>query len=204
MASDYCRFCDATSDTYKWLLEETDGFRIVGDDHPLTEGHILIVPKKHVSCIGAYSEPLLDEFTEVFEKSSKFVRDTYGSVSSFEHGIFGQTINHSHIHLLPFQGTPNAIVLEGDNYLRQLNAFRELHEELELHNGYLLFTLGNEKWLADTSLSLPRFFRERFARALNRPEIADWKAVQSDAEKMSRFAEENKSTIEKWSTYNGV
>lgn len=202
MASDYCRFCDSTSDTYKWLLQETDGSRIVGDDYPLTEGHILIVPKKHVSCIGAYPEPLLDEFAEIFENSSKFVRDTYGSISSFEHGIFGQTIYHSHIHLLPFKGDPHAIILEGDNYLRQLNAFHELHEELELHNGYLLFTLGDKKWLADTSLSLPRFFRERFARALNRPEIADWKAVQPDAEKMDRFAQENKSTIEKWSTYN--
>ena len=74
-----CPHCDPTSYAFTDLLEETEQFRIVCDYHPLTEGHILIIPKKHLSCVGEYPKELFEEFVDHYECVSVFMKKHYGS-----------------------------------------------------------------------------------------------------------------------------
>src|SRR6185369_2276572 len=108
-----CPMCDGASPTFAYLLAETELFRITCDASPLTEGHILIIPKAHVDCLASYDDALLSEFQDHYRRVMDFVRKTYGSVATFEHGKFGQTVYHSHVHVLPFTGTLEQIVPEG-------------------------------------------------------------------------------------------
>lgn len=193
-----CPHCDRNSFALKYLLEETENFLVVGDAHPLVEGHLLIVPKQHLSCVGEYPDNVYEEFLILFNKFSGFIKETYGSVSSFEHGKIGQTIFHSHIHILPWRGSPIEIVPEGENNLTPFDDFLYLKSVYEKEGKYLFFSIENNKWVVNTELGAPRFFRDRFAKALGNPERGNWKEMSANEKLMKIAVVEMTELKNKW------
>lgn len=167
-----CPHCDHTSFALEKPLLVTDTFFIVCDVHPLTEGHILIIPKEHIACAGAFSEKLFAQFLALYQQVSSFVKATYGTASSFEHGVLGQTVFHAHVHVLPYKKKAAAIVPEGVDYLQPLG-INQLRETYQKEGKYLFFSIENDSWVVDASLGKPRFFRDRFANSLGIPERGD-------------------------------
>jgi diadenosine tetraphosphate (Ap4A) HIT family hydrolase len=195
---EHCHHCDRTSQAFIDYIDETENFYIVCDHHPLVEGHILLIPKEHLSCIGEFSEELFEEFQFLYNKVFKFVQHYYGEVSTFEHGKIGQTVFHSHIHLLPFSGNPEQIVPEGIENLKEFNDLKQLKEVFEADQKYLFFSIGNKLWLVDTKLGAPRFFRDRFAKALGNNDRGDWKSMHNNEKLMEKSEIENTRCIELW------
>lgn len=185
-----CPHCDPKSQAFKYLLEETEDFRIVCDCHPILEGHILIIPKAHLVCIGEYPAELYNEFLQLYEKYQSVIKLLYGKVSTFEHGKLGQTVFHSHIHILPFAGNPNNIVPEGPDKYQKIFSLDELKNIYKTEGGYLFFSIESDKWLVDIALAAPRFFRDRFAKALGRPDRGNWKIMHENKEEMVKAEQE--------------
>lgn len=196
-----CPHCDPNSFALKYPLEETKNFWIVCDVHPLVEGHVLIIPKKHLSCIGEYPSDEYLEFLSLFHKYSDFIEKTYGSVSTFEHGKIGQTVFHSHVHLLPYKGNPLEIIPEGLNNLTSFDDFSNLKEIFIQEGKYLFFSISKQKWTVDTKLGAPRFFRDRFANALHVPERGNWKEMDKNLDLMQNATKEMKELQNKWSIF---
>jgi histidine triad (HIT) family protein len=196
-----CPHCDLDSQAYRYILEETDKFYIICDAHPLTEGHLLIIPKQHISCVGEYSEDIFKEFLKLNKKVSQFLIKKYKSVSSFEHGIFGQTVFHSHIHYLPFEGKPTDIVPE--NKISVITDLSELKNLLKKDGGYLFFSLGNNLMSVDVRIAAPRFFRDRYAAAFKKPERGNWKRMHENRALMKEAEKENNNTQAKWESLFG-
>lgn len=194
-----CPHCNTHSQAFLYPLKETNNFHIICDGHPLVEGHILIIPKQHLSCVGEYPDYLFKEFIKLNKKVSQFLKKEYGSVSSFEHGIFGQTVFHSHIHYLPFKGKSVDIVPE--NKLSQISDLSELKILFKKDKGYLFFSLENKLMSVDTNLTAPRFFRDRFAIALGREERADWKSMHNNQKLMQEAQKESESIQRKWKLF---
>lgn len=175
-----CPFCDDKRWAFDTKLYATERFHIICDVHPLCEGHILIIPKRHVPCIGDYTPEEFKEFEEIYAKMGKWVRDQYGSLATFEHGVIGQTVFHSHVHLMPFSGQSEDIIPEGSDKIHSLNSLMELKPLFQKEGKYLFFSIGEKKWTVDTQLGFPRFFRDRFAAALGCPELANWKETRKN------------------------
>jgi diadenosine tetraphosphate (Ap4A) HIT family hydrolase len=197
-----CPHCNPNSQAFEFPLLETDKFRIVCDAHPIIEGHLLIIPKQHVSCIAEYPEELYIEFLDLYKKFSNFLQSEYNSFSSFEHGIFGQTVFHSHIQMMPFSGLPSEIVPEGTDKLTGFNKIEELRKVFTKDGGYLFFSIGEHKWVVDKSLAVPRFFRDRFAKALGKPERGNWKEMRKNPRILEISQKDDIATQEKWKMYN--
>ena len=197
-----CPHCDPTSFALKYPLEERDNFRVVCDVHPLIEGHILIIPKRHLSCIGEYPQVFFEEFVKLFEKFSKFLKQIYNSVSSFEHGKIGQTVFHSHIHLLPFDGIPSQIVPEGKENLTAFSDFSYLKKVYDKLGKYLYFSIGDKRWIVETKLAAPRFFRDRFAKALSAPQRGNWKLMDADEKIMLEANKEIVNLRKNWELFS--
>ena len=197
-----CPHCNLASQAFRYPLEQTDEFYLVVDSHPIVEGHILIIPKSHVSCIGEYPQQLFEDFIKLNSKVSEFLLREYRTVSSFEHGIFGQTVFHSHIHYLPFKGKPTDIVSEGNQYLKKLNNLSDLRSLIRKEKGYLFFSINRNLWAVDKSLTAPRFFRDRFARALGRPERGNWKKMHNDQNLSKQAKLDALRTQTKWKYFS--
>jgi len=196
-----CPHCNFSSFAFTSPLEETSDFKIICDVHPLLEGHILIIPKKHISCIAEYSEKEYVQFLSLFRKYSDFIQKTYGSVSTFEHGKIGQTVFHSHIHLLPFAGSPEEIIPEGLQNLTLFSDFSHLKTIYEKEGKYLYFSISNQMWTVNTELGAPRFFRDRFANALHVSERGNWKEMNKNKDIMQKATKEIKELQNKWSSF---
>lgn len=193
-----CPHCDITSRAFDFILKETKDFVIVHDANPLEEGHLLIIPRAHLSCIGEYPNALLDEFKRIYALFCDYLKNIYGSVGSFEHGITGQTVFHSHVHLLPFSGKPSDIVPEGESYLHAVSGVEDLPGIFQKEKKYLFFSIGDDNWTVDTSLGAPRFFRDRFAKALGVPERANWKITQTNPTIRATMLEDVERFKKKW------
>ncbi len=199
-----CPHCNRESFAFKHPLEETQNFLIICDAHPLVEGHILIVPKDHYSCIGEYPDSIFKEFKEVYDRVSAFIKENYRFVCSFEHGKIGQTVFHSHVHLLPCNCRANEIVPEGSEKLIRIKVFEDLIEAFDKDGQYLFFSIEDDKWLVDCSIGAPRFFRDRFAKVLKVPKRANWKEIHSSKDMMLDAERENSALIQKWNNNKQV
>jgi diadenosine tetraphosphate (Ap4A) HIT family hydrolase len=193
-----CPHCNTASFAFKHLLETTPGFSVVCDVHPLIEGHLLIIPKAHLSCIAEYPKDLFAEFCTLYERCREFVLSAYGSEASFEHGVIGQTVFHSHIHILPFALGPDFIVPEGPENLHPLKSLADLHGVFQKEGKYLYLSIAERMWTVNTALGAPRFFRDRFAAALGSTRRGNWKEMRQDEGLMSAAALEIARCKERW------
>ncbi|MBI2010432.1 MAG: HIT family protein [Candidatus Chisholmbacteria bacterium] len=196
-----CPHCNSASLALERSLKETENFRVVCDVHPLTEGHLLIIPKQHISCMGAFSKTLFVEFDKLYQLFSRFISRTYGSVSSFEHGIIGQTVFHAHVHVLPYHGQSETIIPEDKDKLTSIQDLTEVKNAFRREDKYLVFSIADSFWLVDTHLGVPRFFRDRFAQALGHPERGNWKQMRENKTLMQQASVEITKVKTKWSKF---
>ena len=103
MASQECPFCHLPNDRILFENNLAIAFR---DAFPVAEGHLLVIPKRH---IGSWFELKSDERESCHElilNGKKAIKNEDSSVSGFNLGVndglsAGRTIFHAHLHLIP-------------------------------------------------------------------------------------------------------
>ena len=99
-----CPFCNKLTIS-KQKYYEAQHFYILADSRPITYGHSLIVPKRHIETIVALNEKEIKELLSLIKSLnrkilSKFGYDSFNLVNNT--GVnAGQTVKHSHIHFIP-------------------------------------------------------------------------------------------------------
>ena len=95
-----CIFCNPTDIVIngEYAYSRLDGF-------PVSEGHCLIIPKRHVRSIDELDDMELKDLYSVLHQSKTLLIETY-LPDGFNIGInegeaAGQTVPHLHIHLIP-------------------------------------------------------------------------------------------------------
>ena len=99
-----CLFCHLPPER-KILAENSLAYAIT-DGFPVTEGHCLIIPKRHVVTYFDLSRPELNACDDLLRQLKASIQSADGSVTGFNIGMnagasAGQTIFHCHIHLIP-------------------------------------------------------------------------------------------------------
>ena len=101
---DGCLFCEAYSDR-KVIAENTLAYAIV-DGFPVTEGHTLIIPKRHVIDYFGLSTAEVGATNQLLHEVKIKLCSSDGTITGFNIGMnagksSGQTVFHSHTHLIP-------------------------------------------------------------------------------------------------------
>lgn len=98
----HCPFCTAAPDR---ILLRNDHAIVLRDAYPISPGHTLVVPRRHV---GSFFDATVDERAALLAllDAAKLDLDTEYAPASYNIGIndglaAGQTIPHLHIHLIP-------------------------------------------------------------------------------------------------------
>ena len=100
--TEICPFCNVQADR---VWAENDKAVAFYDGYPLSEGHTLVVPRKHVASLFDLS---IDEQMEVWRLVAEVRADLamrFGP-DGFNIGLndgkaAGQTVSHAHIHVIP-------------------------------------------------------------------------------------------------------
>ena len=98
-----CIFCVINPDE---LVEEKELCYARTDRYPVTEGHTLIIPKRHVASYFELYETEVNAIHQLLNKVKKKIMEEDSPVSGFNVGVnvgkdAGQSIFHVHVHLIP-------------------------------------------------------------------------------------------------------
>ena len=101
-----CIFCKIVSGEIKTdFLYEDDNFVVINDSNPATEGHCLVIPKKHYKTLFDLSVFLGNNLLEIAKAQGlrlikegkaegiKLVQNNYEAS--------GQEVKHFHLHIIP-------------------------------------------------------------------------------------------------------
>ncbi len=99
-----CIFCEFKNDKNKVVLENELAYAIY-DGFPVSEGHMLIIPKRHAETYFNLTKEENSAMQELAHKAKKLLDEKYhldGYNVGFNCGeAAGQTIFHCHMHIIP-------------------------------------------------------------------------------------------------------
>jgi diadenosine tetraphosphate (Ap4A) HIT family hydrolase len=179
------------------VLIDDEYFWVVCDIHPIVEGHILIITKEHISCMGALDDIRFARYKELYTRVLSFLNMTYGKAGIFEHGTAGQTVFHAHTSLFPFSGSISDVIPER-NSVHAIPELDSIRTEYDTNHKYLYVALDGDKWMIDTRISHPGLFRERFPILLGTVERGDWKRARGNSRIMATFRKDILELKRKW------
>lgn len=100
MSGSNCPFCKDLN-----IISENENWKVIFDNFPVIEGHMLILSKRHYSNYFESNQSELDSFNDILFKVKEFLINGYHP-NGFNVGFNvnregGQTIFHTHIHVIP-------------------------------------------------------------------------------------------------------
>jgi len=102
MSENTCPFC--TLPANRIVLENFDGM-VIDDGFPISPGHTLIIPRRHMGSFFDLSETERNSLLSLLEDAKwrldkEFRPDGY-NIGINDGSVAGQTVPHLHIHLIP-------------------------------------------------------------------------------------------------------
>lgn len=100
-----CFFCEVQNNKEKNKITENKNFFSIYDDNPVSRGHVLIVPKKHLESFFDLSSEQIRELYDFIKETKNIIQKKYNpdgyNIGVNDGEAAGRTIHHLHIHLIP-------------------------------------------------------------------------------------------------------
>ena len=192
----------ADDEPWNEVLFESSNFVALPTRGALVEGWLLIVPREHHYCAGAFSDELLSEFQLFRQEVQQTLESTYGPIVAFEHGPAhsgrpaGCGVDHAHVHLLPWTGAfADAVKRYGNDEFtwERVDGIEALSAIHSSNRDYLYYEEATGEARIAASGAIPsQFFRRIVASAIGQSELYDWKQhsgiqqVRATVEKLRR------------------
>jgi len=193
-----CVFCDRTK-LGERLIAENNGWYVAATLGQIIGGYALVIPKAHISCLGALTsyrpgsetEAMLNITGEVCRALSlEYQHSTSATsypVTVFEHGIVGQTIRHAHLHLLPtvIDLTPRIRADFPESEFEELRYAAHLQELYSKRpKPYLFWTVPSGKSMVCWNPPAPpQYLRLIMAELLGHPDRGNWRNMDPELDK---------------------
>jgi len=125
-----CKYCNQNYQTSHRTILENDHFIANFDKHPVSPGHMKIIPKKHRSFLDEFTDQEMIAFRDILREAKQLVRKKHNpdgwNIGDNEGQAAGQTVFHLHVHLIPrYEGDVDdpvggvRTILPGGNYLKR-------------------------------------------------------------------------------------
>ena len=99
-----CIFCKIVSgDIPSYTVYEDEIVKVFLDISPITEGHMLVIPKKHYTDIKDIPMDVIMHCQEVAKNMFTLLKEKLNveGLSLTQNNEYGQEIKHYHLHLIP-------------------------------------------------------------------------------------------------------
>ena len=103
----FCRIIDGTIPSS--TVYEDDIVKVFLDINPNTNGHMLIVPKKHIVTVDELDKDLVTHILEVEKKMYDLLKEKLNieGLTIVQNNGLGQDVKHYHVHLIPRYSNDN-------------------------------------------------------------------------------------------------
>lgn len=101
-----CLFCDVQITYPQRVVSENDLAYAIRDGFPVTQGHTLVIPKRHVLDFFDLTDEELLQMNRLLHSERAILLKLYPEIGGFNIGancgeIAGQSVWHCHLHLIP-------------------------------------------------------------------------------------------------------
>jgi len=101
-----CLFCDIQISDTQRIISENNLTYAIRDGFPVTEGHTLFIPKRHVLDYFGLVPAEVNAINRLIAEQKKLLQEKDSTIDGFNIGMncgetAGQTIFHCHVHLIP-------------------------------------------------------------------------------------------------------
>ena len=101
-----CLFCDIQSIDQQRIIGENNLAYAIRDGFPVSEGHTLFIPKRHVADYFGLVTAEVNAINSLMHEQKKLLESKDNSIDAFNIGMncgeaSGQTVFHCHVHLIP-------------------------------------------------------------------------------------------------------
>lgn len=101
-----CLFCDLQINDRKRIIAENNLAYAVRDGFPVTDGHTLFLPKRHVADYFGLTQSEAHAINALMTDQKQFLQSQDSAIEGFNIGmncgeVAGQTVFHCHVHLIP-------------------------------------------------------------------------------------------------------
>lgn len=163
------------------VLNHTSGLAVFADVAPLVPGHVLIVPKTHVTCLADLSPEERNDVEGLRLRVSRIIRpDENVRTIAFEHGVcdpnhdIGCGVDHAHLHVLPLRDEEILARFHSDYQCTEITAPSALSRSVVSSSEYLL--LVDNKGTGHVAMAnegSSQYFRKIISQTLGR-EMWNW------------------------------
>ena len=101
---DDCIFCKINKkEIPSYTIYEDDDFRAFLDINPITNGHVLLVPKTHYDNLFELPEDMIMKIYEAVKKINDILKEKLDieGLTLIQNNGLGQDVKHYHLHLVP-------------------------------------------------------------------------------------------------------
>ena len=113
-----CLFCKiANGEIPSYTLYEDDLVKVFLDINPVSQGHCLIIPKKHYENMLDVDKEIVSHSLDVARKVYKILNDELNmdGLTITQNNMYGQEVKHYHIHLIPRYEKDNLLYKRAKN-----------------------------------------------------------------------------------------
>lgn|SRR3989338_8918195 len=187
-----CLFCQTTK-IKEDILWNSKNFYVKVGVGILAPGHVMLIPKVHISCLAELSAPLSKEFLLIKERVINKIKLSFSEPIAYEHGVYGQSVNHAHLHILPQKNQYYRLenlkesLFEGLKSTR-IGDFFQLKEIFKEEGSYFYLEAKGQKWIFHTK-GKPEgkyTFRKEFARLTGLHGLAKWQTMPEEEKQRNR------------------
>lgn len=126
-----CIFCKIINgDIKSYTVYEDELVKVFLDINPNTNGHMLLVPKKHYNNIMDLDESLTQHIHTVIKHLYGIIKDKLGCVglTICQNNDLGQDVKHIHFHLIPRYSNDEFKITKNDKILVNIE---DVYEQLK-------------------------------------------------------------------------
>lgn len=136
MNENNCIFCKIVKNEIEAVtIYEDEEFKVFLDAFPATKGHVLIVPKEHVTNIFELDEEKAGRLFALASKIAKNIKEKLDidglNVVQNNGEIAGQTVFHFHLHLIP-RYKDDKVIIKWATEKTNSEQLKELQEKLSM------------------------------------------------------------------------
>ena len=117
-----CIFCKiVNNESPSYTIYEDEIVKVFLNINPSSDGHLLIIPKKHFTNLSDIDLDTLNHINKVSKNMYKLLKEKLkiDGLTITQNNDYGQEIKHYHMHLIPNFGTrPEKSVEETFNIIR--------------------------------------------------------------------------------------
>ena len=101
-----CLFCKIQTDIRERIIAENNLAYAISDSFPVTEGHTLFIPKRHINDYFGLVQAEVNAINALMNEHKGMLQKGDATIDGFNIGmncgeVAGQTIFHCHVHLIP-------------------------------------------------------------------------------------------------------